>query len=164
MSRTKITLVAVVSALLIAACSSSHKTGGTSTGTTTPPVATTPAAATTSSATTPTTSSAPSTTAAASGALSGTWSGHYSGAYQGTFTLTWQQSGSILSGSITLSTPPSTLNINGTVAGGAIRFGTVGSVGISYSGTASGNSMSGTYQVQGGGSSTGGPWSATKAS
>jgi hypothetical protein len=106
------------------------------------------------------TSAAVSTAAATSGALTGTWNGRYSGGYQGTFTLTWQQSGGNLSGSITLSNPAITLPIHGTVAAGAIRFGTVGSVGITYSGTASGNSMSGSYDV---GTGTGGPWSASKA-
>ena len=99
------------------------------------------------------------------GGLSGTWSGQYSGDFQGTFTLTWQQSGSNLSGTITLSAPALTTSITGTVEGGAIRFGTVGSLAITYSGSVSGNSMSGTYQTQtGNGSTAGGPWSATKAS
>ena len=66
-----------------------------------------------------------------------------------------------MSGSIKLSAPPVTLSINGTVQGNTIRFGTVGSLAITYSGTASGNSMSGTYQVTGAG---GGPWSATRTS
>jgi hypothetical protein len=47
------------------------------------------------------------------------------------------------------------------VNGDAISFGTVGSgTAITYSGTVSGNSMSGTYKVNGQG---GGPWSATKS-
>jgi hypothetical protein len=110
-----------------------------------------------------------SATAAASSAtsapgqsgLSGTWTGKYSGAFQGTFKLSWQQSGSQLSGTIALSSPPDNLTLNGTVVGGKIRFGTVGSAAITYSGTVSGSSMSGTYQVQ---SASGGPWSATKQS
>jgi hypothetical protein len=44
---------------------------------------------------------------------------------------------------------------------GSIRFGTVGSYRISYSGTVSGSSMSGTDQVNGVGQ--GGSWSAAKA-
>jgi hypothetical protein len=47
------------------------------------------------------------------------------------------------------------------VQGGAIQFGTVGSAAITYSGSVSGNSMSGTYQVANGGS---GSWSASKTS
>lgn len=115
----------------------------------------------------PTATAAATATAQASptSALSGTWSGQYSGAFQGTFTLTWQQSGSNLSGTIMLSTSAAALNITGTVEGSAIRFGTVGSTAITYSGSVSGNSMSGTYQTQAGnGSTAGGPWSATKAS
>jgi hypothetical protein len=95
--------------------------------------------------------------------LSGTWSGTYSGAFKGTFTLTWQQSGSKLSGTINLSSGGSP-HINGTVNGGTIRFGTVGSTAITYSGSVSGNSMSGTYKVKTNGGSVGGPWSATKSS
>jgi hypothetical protein len=50
------------------------------------------------------------------------------------------------------------------VQGGAIRFGTVGSVGITYSGSVSGHSMSGTYQVHTANGPVGGPWSASKSS
>lgn len=139
MSHVKLGLTAVGAVLLLAACSSSQ--------TTTPPTAT-PPAVTSSTATAP---AAATTTAAAAAAttLSGNWAGRYSGAYHGTFTLSWRQSGSRLSGKITISNPPSTLNIHGTVTGGAIQFGTVGGVGITYSGTlsGSGDSMSGSYQV-----------------
>jgi len=55
-------------------------------------------------------------------------------------------------------------NINGTVVGGAINFDTVGSVGITYSGTVASNSMRGTYKVQAAAGSTGGPWSPSKTS
>jgi hypothetical protein len=119
----------------------------------TPPTTTPPISTATSS------SQAPTTTVA-TGGLSGTWSGQYSGASQGTFTLTWQQSGSKLNGTIQLSNPAVTLPINGTVEGSTIRFGTVGPAGITYSGSVSGNSMSGTYQTPTGN----GPWSATKTS
>ena len=125
------------------------------------------------STTTPTTTTAavanPTTTTPASGApsadLSGTWSGQYSGAFTGTFTLTWQQSGSTLSGTIKLSSGQNP-NINGTVTGNTIRFGTVGgSTAITYSGTVSGSSMSGTYTVKTTStSSVGGSWSANKTS
>ena len=134
-------------ALMAAACSSSNST-------TTP---TTTTAAVAVPTTTPPASSAPSAD------LSGTWSGHYSGAFSGTFTLTWQQSGSKLSGKIKLSSGQSP-SINGTVTGNTIRFGTVGSTAITYSGTVSGNSMSGAYKVKTGTASVGGPWSATKTS
>lgn len=149
--------VGVFTGVVLAACSSgssgtSHSSSGG--GTATPPPPTTSA----STAQAPTTT-APVTKVAAAG-LSGTWSGQYSGAFSGTFKLTWQQTGSKLHGSITLSTPASRETLNGTVTGGAIKFGTVGSTAITYSGTVSGSSMSGSYQVQGMGS---GSWSATKS-
>jgi len=146
MSRTKLTLFTGAAVLLIAGCSSSQTSS-------TPPSTTAPAA-----------SAAAAATAAAPGALSGKWSGQYSGAYQGTFILHWRQSGSKLNGSIQLSAPAGSLPINGTVTGSTIRFGTVGSQGIQYSGSVSGSSMSGTYKVQAPNGSVGGPWSATKAS
>ena len=93
---------------------------------------------------------------AASTSLSGGWSGKYSGAYHGTFTLHWTQSGTKLNGTIRLSTSRGLLGLKGTVRGSSIKFGTVGGPGITYSGSASGGSMSGHYQTPGGG----GSWSA----
>jgi hypothetical protein len=91
--------------------------------------------------------------------LAGTWKGHYGGAYSGHFTLTWKQTGSLLHGSITLSSPKGKYGISGSVTKGKIKFGAVG-VGAKYKGKVSGKSMSGTWtSPQGGGS-----WSATKAS
>ena len=108
--------------------------------------------------------SAPAQSAANSG-LSGKWRGQYSGAYQGHFVLRWHQSGSRLTGTIALSTPArGTVPIHGTVQGSTIKFGTVGSEAITYSGSASGNSMSGTWQIKGpNGPAGGGPWSASKS-
>jgi hypothetical protein len=97
-----------------------------------------------------------STAHAATSSLSGSWSGKYSGAYHGTFSLHWTQSGSQLRGTIKLSNSKGVLGIKGSVRGGSIKFGTVGGPGITYSGSASGSSMSGRYQTPGGG----GPWSA----
>lgn len=91
-----------------------------------------------------------------SGGVSGKWSGQYGGAYSGTFKLHWIQSGSNLSGAIKLSAPANTLAIHGTLNGGTIKFGTVGSVAITYTGTVSGSSMSGSYNTPAGG----GSWSA----
>jgi hypothetical protein len=89
--------------------------------------------------------------------VAGTWKGTYSGAVTGTFTLRWTQTGSTLSGSITLSNPHGKYGITGRVRGGTISFGAV-SVGATYKGTVSGKSMSGTWKsAQGGGS-----WSAGK--
>ncbi len=66
-----------------------------------------------------------------------------------------------MKGTIKISAPASSFVIRGTVVNGAIRFGTVGSMAITYSGTVSGDSMSGSYQV---GGNPGGPWSAAKSS
>lgn len=161
MSRTRLALFVGGAALLLAACSSSPNASNTTTTgaavtTTSSPSTTTTTAA---SSTTSTTAAATSTTAAG-GALSGTWKGTYSGSFSGTFVLKWTEGASKLTGHITLSTPPSTSSINGTVNGGNIQFGTVGSAAITYKGSVSGNSMSGSYQVAGAG---GGSWSATKA-
>lgn len=139
-------------ALALAACSSSTKGPTRTTGTKAPAASSAPAGSTTPA------------TPADTGGLSGTWSGQYGGAYQGTFILDWQQSGTSLSGTIKLSSPAQTLSINGIVEGGAIRFGTVGSTAITYTGSVSGNSMSGTYKVQTGTGSVGGSWSAAKGS
>jgi hypothetical protein len=100
------------------------------------------------------------------GSLSGKWSGSYSGSFSGTFKLTWQQSGQDLSGTIRISgfgdVPTS---IHGTVHGSSIRFGTVGSETITYSGSASGSSMSGTWKIQTAGRSLGGgSWKASRSS
>ena len=96
----------------------------------------------------------------------GKWSGSYSGAFSGTFSLTRQQSGEDLSGTIMVSgfndVPTS---IHGTVQGASIRFGTVGSESITYSGSVSGNSMSRTWKMQAGGRSLGGgSWKASRSS
>ncbi len=144
---TVLVLAAVVSAMAVigAGCGSSNSSSTTT--------AAAPAATTTATA-----AATASTTTAAGGDLSGTWNGQYSGAYKGTFVLNWQQSGSTLSGTIKLSNPGGTEDINGTVNGSAIKFGTVGGPGITYSGSVSGSSMSGSYQTPGGG----GSWSANK--
>lgn len=65
---------------------------------------------------------------------------------------------------IHLSYPDTAEHISGTFTGGNIRFGTVGSgAAITYSGTVSGNSMSGTYQVNDSGGDQG-QWNANKSS
>ena len=153
MERTKLTLVIAAAALAAAACSSG---GGTTAGTTATHA---PAAHASKSAAGPA-SPASSAPAAAAGALTGKWSGQYSGSYQGTFVLHWRQSGSKLGGTIAISNPPSTLAIHGSVTGGTIKFGTVGSLAITYTGTVSGSSMSGTYHV---GNASGGPWSSSRS-
>jgi hypothetical protein len=100
------------------------------------------------------------------GPLSGKWSGTYSGSYGGTFALTWQQLGKNLSGTIEVSAfKDAPTAIHGTVQGSSISFGTVGSEAITYSGSVSGNGMSGTWQIQAGGRTMGsGSWTASRVS
>jgi hypothetical protein len=141
-------------AMTLAACSSSSN--GTAQVTATQPAKANSAAAAAASA--------PAQPAADTG-LSGKWRGQYSGAYQGHFTLRWHQSGSRLIGTISISSlGHGTIPIHGTVQGSTIKFGTVGSQDVTYSGSASGNSMSGTWQIKGpSGPAGGGPWSASKS-
>ena len=139
-------------AMTLAACSSSGSTGPQVTATQSAKAAAAPA------------TSAPAQGAANSG-LWGKWRGQYSGAYQGHFVLRWHQSGSRLNGTITLSAPTrGTVPIHGTVQGSTIKFGIVGSEAITYSGSVSGSSMSGTWQIKGpSGAAGGGPWSASRS-
>jgi hypothetical protein len=90
--------------------------------------------------------------------LTGSWAGSYHGTFSGTFTLHWKQTGSVLSGSITLK-PGGTVPITGKVRGTAITFGAV-AVGVTYTGSVSGRSMSGRYKTPSGG----GSWSAHRTS
>lgn len=157
---TRLLLAVAVPALavMVLGCSNTKKTANVAT----PPKSTAASVTTGASVTaTPAPTAAPS-----AGGLSGTWSGHYTGSFTGTFSLTWQQAASNLSGTIMISAfNNQPTSINGTVQGGSIRFGTVGSTAISYTGSVSGNSMSGTWQVQAGGRSAGnGSWSASKSS
>jgi len=90
--------------------------------------------------------------------LPGTWVGSYSGAFAGTFRLTWALTNSKLTGSIHLSNPVGKYGINGSVGRkGGIQFGVVGA-GATYTGSVSGNSMSGSYKSPQGN----GTWSAHK--
>ncbi|HEV3290681.1 MAG TPA: hypothetical protein VG123_17000 [Streptosporangiaceae bacterium] len=140
-------------AMTLAACSGSGSTGTQVTATQSAKATAAARAAT-----------APAQAAANSG-LSGKWRGQYSGAFQGHFVLRWHQSGSRLNGTITLSAPArGSVPIHGTVQGSTIKFGTVGSEAITYSGSVSGSSMSGTWQIKGpGGAAGGGPWSASRS-
>lgn len=141
--------IVAIAAIALAGCSAS-----TTTGTPTPAstLASTPTPIPTP---TPTTSQTPPSVD-----LSGTWTGQYSGPFNGTFSLTWTQSGSVLNGSIALSSPHDTLHISGNVTGSSISFGAVGVV--TYSGTVSGNSsMSGSYTDVANGHA--GSWSAAKS-
>jgi hypothetical protein len=143
--------LAVVVALIAAGCGGSSSSSSTS--------ATTSASTTHAAAAQTTASHTTSTAAPSSGSdLSGTWNGQYGGTFNGTFKLNWQQSGSKLTGTIDLSTA-GTAPIHGVVNGGSIKFGTVGSTVITYTGSVSGSSMSGSYKTPSGG----GSWSAHKA-
>jgi hypothetical protein len=157
MSRARIALSVSAAALLLAGCASSHKDA---------PPKVNAASVTKPSGSAPA-SSAPATRSTSGGAnttgLSGSWTGQYGGSFQGTFKLNWQQSSSKLSGTIQLSNPPGSLAIHGNVNGSTISFGTVGSTAITYSGSVSGNSMSGTYTVAAPNGSAGGNWSASKS-
>jgi len=141
-------------AVTLAACSGGSSSSSTPGSDTTTPAQTSAPA---------TEAATPATSATTASSLAGSWSGQYSGSYSGTFTLTWTQSGSNLHGTIHISNPAGSLPINGTVNGTAIRFGTVGSMAITYSGTVSGSSMSGSYQVHAQGGASGGPWNAAKS-
>ncbi len=94
------------------------------------------------------------------GGLSGSWSGQYSGTFHGRFSLRWAQRGSKLIGVIAISGVGGRVPINGTVSGSTIRFGSVGSAAVTYSGQAFGDSMAGTYRTRAGG----GSWSAYRVS
>lgn len=161
MVRLKMGVVLGAAALAVAACSSSGSGNDQSTTPNLTSAAQTTAAQTSSSVAVTSTSAAASSSSAAASALSGTWHGQYTGSYSGTFVLSWQQSGANLAGTIALSTAAGTVPIHGSVSGSTITFGTVGSSAITYTGSVSGNSMSGNYQVAGaaGGSGT---WSASK--
>ena len=148
-------LVAVLSVLTVAAaaCSSSSPTT-TTTGSQSPPAAV---------ATSPPATSLTHRGMSDSG-LSGAWSGTYSGAFSGTFKLAWHQNSSKLKGVIHLN-PGGTYTIDGTVNGSSIQFGTVGGTqDITYTGSVSGDSMSGTYRVKTSNGSANGSWSAHKTS
>jgi len=164
MGRTKLLAVACTTAALVAACSSSKAT--TKSSGSTAPSTTTSSSSAASASSPPSSSAAPAGSASSSAhvgrpALSGRWKGSYGGSFSGTFVLQWTQSSSKLSGTINLSTAPGAVPINGSVAGGRIQFGTVGSQAITYTGSVSGNSMSGHYQVAGGAGGSG-TWSATR--
>jgi hypothetical protein len=154
MSRTALVALTGLTVVLVAACGSSTS-GGTPTPST---AATAPPTTAPTAAPTPTPTAAPTLPPATVG-VTGSWSGQYSGPFNGTFTLAWTQTGSHVDGTIILSSPPDTLNINGTLSGSAISFGAVGVV--TYSGTVSGNSMSGSYKDLANGQT--GSWSASKS-
>jgi hypothetical protein len=162
MSRLKAALVIGSVVVATAACSSTKSSHdhGTPPGSLNRVQASTPAAVTSPSKAAVGVA-AGSRSAPAASALSGTWHGRYGGSYSGTFVLTWHQSGADLSGTIALSDPAGTVPIHGSVAGGRIEFGTVGSYAVTYTGSVSGDSMSGSYEAAGAAAGSG-TWTATK--
>ena len=146
--------VGVALALTVSGCGGGGAASGASSAPGVPSVPSSP-----TSTVPPASSSGGSSTTQTSDDLSGKWAGRYGGTFTGTFQLNWQQTGSKLHGTIALSTS-GTVPVNGTVDGDSIRFGTVGSTAVTYTGTVSGNSMSGTYNTPSGG----GNWSAHRAS
>jgi hypothetical protein len=172
----------VIAVLLIAAagCSKSTKTASgaattAATVTTAPAVATTagattlPGAVTTAPAGAATTAPAGSaTTAPATSGLTGAWPGEWQNttpdSSRGTFRIQWTQSGSSLSGTIAITGTPCLTggSISGSLNGGNLNFGVVtGQAQVSYTGTVSGTTMSGTYTTSCGNAQ--GTWKATKA-
>ena len=145
--------VGVALALTVSGCGGGGAASGASSA---PGVSSVPTSPT---STVPPDSSSGGSTTQTSGDLSGKWTGRYGGTFKGTFQLNWQQTGSKLHGTIALSTS-GTVPVNGTVDGDSIRFGTVGSTAVTYTGTITGSSMSGSYDTPSGG----GNWSAHKAS
>jgi hypothetical protein len=110
---------------------------------------------------------APSTPASTGGgtgsALDGTWNGTWqNGGQSGTFSVAWTQSGSDLNGTLSISVAClDGASVTGTVSGTSIEFGSVkGQCQVDYKGDLSGDQMSGTYDISGGGSGT---WTASKA-
>jgi hypothetical protein len=127
-------------------------------------------AATASSATAAVTSTPKPTTAATAAptGLGGIWGGEYvstsTPGSTGTFILDWTQTGSALSGtiSVTASQCVTEGTITGTTDGATITFGAVeGTYAISYEGTVSGDTMSGTYSSPSCGNAAG-TWQAAK--
>jgi hypothetical protein len=137
------------------------------------PAETASAGATASDLPSPTATSPPSPTPSTSasgnlGALTGSWKGTWVNESPqtavGTFTLSWAQQGTNLFGAIGVvgSTCLSGGNVTGSVNGSSLSFGAVeGNNMINYTGTYSGNTMSGTYISACGNSK--GTWSAVKA-
>ncbi len=169
--RPRLGLVLALVVVLGAACggggggTTSGVTGNqqATTGPTGPTVATSPPTVTGVTGATGTTTSPPDLGAGLSGTWSGTWKNTTPDKAQGTFKLTWQQSGSVLTGTITIAGTPCLTggHITGALNGSTISFGVVkGAVEVAYTGSVSGTTMSGTYATSCG--SAVGNWQAKK--
>jgi hypothetical protein len=140
--------------LLGVACSSSSSSETSTTGVNTGVVTTPPAV-----------SSSESGSSGIVGRWNGTWTTTSGPAGSGDFHIDFTQSGNNLTGAIVIAGTPciTTGTITGTLSGNTIAFGAVqGSQTISYSGTVSGNSMSGDYHAPDCGDAKG-TWKATHA-
>jgi len=155
-------------AVLGTACGGGGTTSGATgsqpaaTGPTGPTVATSPPTVTGVTGVTGATTTPPNQSAGLSGTWSGTWKDTTDPA-EGTVKLTWQQSGSVLDGTITIAGTPclSGGHISGALSGSTIRFGVVkGAVEVAYTGSVSGTTMSGTYTTSCGNAE--GNWEARK--
>ena len=112
----------------------------------------------------------PSPTPSASGDVAGTWNGTYesttSPGANGTFTMVLDLSGGTLSGTITVTDTPCITNgtVDGSVQGSHITFGAVKGAQqtIGFTGTVSGDQMSGTYSAPACGHGAGN-WTASRS-
>lgn len=144
----------VIAGCVLAACGESSPGGSP-----TPTASIASTASTASTATSPPTVPPTQSQAPATVDLSGSWTGTYNGPFNGSFTLNWTQSGTLLRGTIMLSSPQGTHDMTGIVSGSSITFGSGGV--FVYRGTVSGNSMSGSYFARANGQM--GTWSANKS-
>lgn len=168
----------LVLVLAAAGCSKSSPKAASTTSSTAGPGSSVASTSTTSAAT-PTTAATATTSASATTAppaattgggtgLTGSWPGEWQNttpdSSRGTFRIQWTQSGSSLSGTITITGTPCLTggSISGSLAGSTLNFGVVtGQSQVSYTGTVSGDTMSGTYTTSCGNAQ--GTWKATKA-
>ncbi|HEY7020928.1 MAG TPA: hypothetical protein VH349_07410 [Ktedonobacterales bacterium] len=156
MARSLVRSLALVAAIgvLLGACGVSSL--GASAPTTT--VAVSPSSA-------PVSSSTPKTLNL-SGTWDGTWQNTTPDTATGTFTIIWTQTGSNLSGAISIkaSTCISQASITGSISGDKISFGVVnGQAAITYDGTVSGNdTIKGAYHAPSTCGNAVGTWTATR--
>lgn len=160
LTRALSTLVLVAAA--ITGCATSSDTSSPPQATSTPSASsTTPTVATTSPG--PSQSGTPTQQPDLAGSWSGTWANHQPDQATGTFRIVWKQKGAVLAGTISIAGTPclSDGTISGVVHGSSIKFGVVsGQAKVAYTGTVSGDTMSGTYATACGNAR--GQWSASR--
>jgi hypothetical protein len=149
--------ILVTACLLLSSGCSSSGNGKASTSTPNTASATSSSAAAPSSAASSTAASSP----AAEDKIAGTWNGTFTGGTSsGMFKVVFTQQGETIAGNITITGNGGNAQgpIRGKLTGSNITFGAVGGTAISFTGSFSGNSMSGTYRS---GTDTG-TWKATR--